>query len=340
MKNFRISHIIFLFICYHLSSCSIFKHNPCIVSSFVEKEFDKTAINQTICFETIDSYDMDFKNKMPLTIFGHLSFPEIKKEKYSAVILTHGAGGIRKYHQNYVDLFNDNGYVVFQIDHYTPRNIRYDKTFTKISGITFMIDAFSALKLLKSHPLINKIGYIGWSQGGVGPILSHFPEITKLINSNKFSFDAAIAIYPYCGFTFPDNFTTSTPLLMITGKKDMLTPEQACRNFYSKFFRGDGKIKHISLDEAHHGYDNPFLYFGFTIDTLPSLIITNDACTLTISEKGRIITMTKKDVSSTDTSNEFLKQCSKKGVEIKYNEGAAKKTKKIILNFFKNNSFG
>ena len=163
-----------------------------------------------------------------------------------------------------------------------------------------MIDAFHALRLLKSHPLIDKIGYIGWSQGGVGPILSHFPHVTEFINGNRFKFDAAVSIYPYCGFTFPDNSLTGTPLLMITGQEDMLTPEQACRNLYSKFYASGGKINHLSLEDAHHGFDNPFLYFGLTIDRLPSLIVNNDACTLTISNDGRIITLTKKDVSTSE----------------------------------------
>ena len=337
MSNFKISYVFFVFICCFISSCSTIKHNPCIEKSLVKNQLNKSDVNQTICFDSIDSYDFELNNKPSLTIFGHLSFPEIKKDKYSAVILTHGAGGIRRYHQNYVNLLNNNGYVVLQIDHYTPRNIKYDKTFTKISGVTFMLDAFSALKLLRSHPLIDKIGYIGWSQGGVGPILSHFPDITKLINSNKFGFDAAIAIYPYCSFTFPDNFDTSTPLLMITGQEDMLTPEQWCKNLYLKFFRDDGKIKHLSLKDAHHGYDNPFLYFGFTLDRLPSLIVFNDDCTLTISKRGRLITMTQKDISNSETSSTLLSQCSKKGVTVKYNFEATQKTEETVLNFFKKN---
>ncbi len=339
MSNLKISYIFFFIIFSLFSSCASKKNNPCHNKSLIENRLIKTNTNQTICFDSIDSYDLDLKEKKSLTIFGHLTFPDVEKKKYSAIILTHGAGGIRRYHQNYIDLLNKNGYVVLQIDHYTPRNIRYDKTFTKVSGITFMIDAYKALELLKTHPMIDKIGYIGWSQGGVGPILSHFPHIVRFINSNKYEFDAAVSLYPYCGFTFPDETKTKMPLLIITGEEDMLTPEQACRNLYSKFFKGDGKIKHISIENAHHGYDNPFLYFGLTIDTLPSLVVTNNDCTLTVAKTGRIITLNNKDVSIPKTSAELLDQCSTRGVKVKYNSKARKKTEELIIDFFAKNQF-
>ena len=64
------------------------------------------------------------------------------------VIMTHGSGGKRRYHKN-IELLTDMGLVVFQMDHYGARKIKYDKTFSKVSGITFMNDAYAALKILK-----------------------------------------------------------------------------------------------------------------------------------------------------------------------------------------------
>ena len=37
---------------------------------------------------------------------------------------------------------------------------------------------------------------------------------------------------------------------MITGADDDLTPEAACRNLYSKFFRNDNKLEFISIENA------------------------------------------------------------------------------------------
>jgi dienelactone hydrolase len=229
----------------------------------------------------------------------------------------------------------NNGYVVFQIDHYLGRDIKYDKTFSKVSGITFMNDSFKALELIKTHPKINKVFYIGWSQGGVGPILSHFSQATDLINSGASLFDASIAIYPYCGFTFNKLTKTNNPLLILTGRDDDLTPEQACINIYKKFSKNENKLKHISLEGDRHGYDNPFLFFGFTFDKLPSLHIINDECTLTISSIGEMRTISKKKVSGPKESAELLDRCSTKGVSVKYSPYATEKTYIEIIEFLK-----
>ena len=320
----------FLFI----TGCSNTKINPCNgdtkVYSNISMETDKK-----ICFKSIDSYDLNYKNKPEIIIYGNLIFPKTKKDKYNAVILSHGSGGLRKYHDRYVDLLTNNGYVVFQIDHYLSRNIKYDKTFSKVSGITFMNDSFKALELIKTHPAINKVFYIGWSQGGVGPILSHFSQATDLVNSGASLFDASIAIYPYCGFTFNKSAKTNNPLLILTGRDDDLTPEQACINIYKKFSTNENKIKHISLKGARHGYDNPFLFFGFTFDNLPSLHVINDECTLTISNIGEMRTISNKKVSGPKESAELLDKCSTKGVSVKYSPYATEKTYVEIIEFLK-----
>ena len=311
------------------------KTNPCLEKNKVYETLNLKK-NATVCFNTIDSYDLDYKGKDALTIYGKITFPPIKKKKYDAVILSHGSGGIRKYHNNYIQLLNNNGYVVFQIDHYLSRKIKYDKTFSKVSGITFMNDAYKALELLKTHPEINKIAYIGWSQGGVGPILSHFSFVSDFINNGKHIFDASIAIYPYCGFTFPKDSITQTPLLILTGKDDDLTPEAACINLFDKFSKNK-KIKHISLENARHGYDNPFLYFGMTFDNLPSLHIISNDCTLTISESGKIMTLSGKLIHGPKESSAILDECSTKGVKVKYNSKAREDTNEYILDFLKEN---
>ena len=320
----------FLFI----AGCSNPKINPCNSDTQVYSNINM-EMDQKICFKSIDSYDLNYEGKPEIIIYGNLIFPKIKKDKYNAVILSHGSGGLRKYHDSYVELLTNSGYVVFQIDHYLSRNIKYDKTFSKVSGITFMNDSFKALELIKTHPKINKVAYIGWSQGGVGPILSHFSQATNLINNSTNLFDASIAIYPYCGFTFNKIAKTNNPLLILTGRDDDLTPEQACINIYEKFSKNKKKIKHVSLEGAKHGYDNPFLFFGFTFDKLPSLHIINDECTLTISSIGEMRTLSHEKVSGPKESAALLDKCSTKGVSVKYSPSATEKTYVEIIKFLK-----
>lgn len=314
-----------------ITSCSKQISDPC------EGKKPQTSLklesNVLICFQSTDSYDLNYANKKVITINGELFLPEIKQDYYNAVIMTHGSGGKRRYHEKYVELLTKNGMIVFQIDHYSARKIKYDKTFSKVSGITFMNDAYAALNILKSSSKINNVGYLGWSQGGVGPILSHFKFVNDLIPIDH-RFKAAVAIYPYCGFTFPGLSETETPLLIITGADDDLTPEAACRNLYSKFFKGDNKLELLSIDNARHGFDNPFLYFGLTFEKLPNLMIMNMDCTLTITNIGEIQNMNGTIINTPELSEYFLNKCSTKGVTVKYNSEATKITLDKVEEFF------
>ena len=312
-----------------LSGCAILRTDPCKLYE-VSSSLQSTR-NQTICFKTIDSYDLDYSEKRNINIYGKLFFPINEAKQYNAVILSHGSGGMRRYHKKYVDLLVSNGYVVFQLDHYMGRGIKYDKTFSKVSGITFMNDAYYALNLLRTHPAINKVAYVGWSQGGVGPILTHFDDIAMRLTKN--SFDASVAIYPYCGFTLNEDAATSTPLLMITGGSDDLTPEQSCKNIYDKFRRDGEKIELISIPEARHGFDNPFLFFGITFDNLPSLNIINDKCTLTISEDGKIMNLLGDIIEGPIESEKLLLACSTPGVKVKYSRKATDITSEALISF-------
>ena len=75
-KNIFFLIIILLFV----SSCSKKISDPC------DSKSPQSSIGHStkniVCFETIDSYDLNYKNKKIITINGELFFPEIKKNKY------------------------------------------------------------------------------------------------------------------------------------------------------------------------------------------------------------------------------------------------------------------
>ena len=125
------SVLLFLFVALVVSSCSRSKKDPC---ENQEPQHTITTTDVLVCFESVDSYDLDYVNKEKIIINGKLYFPDIKKDTYNAVILTHGSGGKRRYHNQYIDVLTDLGLIVFQLDHYAARKIKYDKTFSKVSG--------------------------------------------------------------------------------------------------------------------------------------------------------------------------------------------------------------
>ena len=134
-----------------MASCSRKISDPC------ENTNPQTTIDVNsdaiVCFESIDSYDLNYTNKNKITINGELFLPEIKKEAYNAVIMTHGSAGKRRYHKKYIELLTDMGLVVFQIDHYAARKIKYDKT--KLSGQSQRIMDSSKMNQLGWDPKID-----------------------------------------------------------------------------------------------------------------------------------------------------------------------------------------
>ena len=112
-----------------MTSCSRKISDPC------ENVNPQTTIDvnseAVVCFESIDSYDLNYTNKKNITINGELFLPRVKREVYDAVIMTHGSGGKRRYHKKYVDLLTDSGLIVFQIDHYSQERSNMIKLFPK-----------------------------------------------------------------------------------------------------------------------------------------------------------------------------------------------------------------
>ena len=74
----------YLVLIFLLSGCAILRTDPCElyeVSSSL-----KTTNDQPICFETIDSYDLNYSGKRNINIYGKLFFPK-DKQKYAVVFL-------------------------------------------------------------------------------------------------------------------------------------------------------------------------------------------------------------------------------------------------------------
>lgn len=109
----------------------------------------------------------------PVNITGHLFLPAsvTEKGKAPAIILVHGSGGIYDAMLDYwPKQFNAAGYAVLALDSFGPRGVK--STAEDQSQVPFaadVADAFSALKLMASHPRIDasRIAVMGFSRGGI-----------------------------------------------------------------------------------------------------------------------------------------------------------------------------
>ena len=109
----------------------------------------------------------------PVNITGLLFLPAsaTEKDKVPAIILVLGSGGI---YEAMLDFwpkqFNGAGYAVLALDSFGPRGVK--STAEDQSQVPFaadVADAFSALKLMASHPRIDasRIAIMGFSRGGI-----------------------------------------------------------------------------------------------------------------------------------------------------------------------------
>ena len=131
-------------------------------------------------------------------ISGRLQFPA-KTGILPAVILTHGAGGVRESERGWAKELNRMGFAAFILDSFTYRGISGTGTGKQSLGTgSSIIDVFRALKLLRTHPRIDpsRIALMGLSRGGRVTLYASMTRFQKKWLSSDAFFVAYIAFYP------------------------------------------------------------------------------------------------------------------------------------------------
>jgi dienelactone hydrolase len=199
-----------------------------------------------------------------VNIVGHLFLPP-GNDKVPAVVLVHGSGGIYNAELDYwPKQFNAAGIAVFTLDMFGPRGVQ--STAEDQSQVPFpadVADAFAALRLLATHPRIDRqrIASMGFSRGGTATLRA---SVEKIIAAQKLPdglrYAAFIPTYAGgCAGIFrlvvrPGVFSKA-PILFIHGDADDYTPIGPCQDYADKIGKAGTPVEFVVIEGAQHKFD-------------------------------------------------------------------------------------
>tara|TARA_B100000686_G_C16695895_1_gene920482 strand:+ start:70 stop:1098 length:1029 start_codon:yes stop_codon:yes gene_type:complete len=320
--------IVLIFVVINLVGCGPYKAGP------VSINLNVNSIG-TLWFKSSDGYDLIAYTKSPsVTLEGVLSIP--KNHNGSAVIFSHGSGGVGNLHRNWRDFLEKYGFAVFLLDHFRPRNtINVLHSQVRVTEQQMAFDILKASALIQSHPLINseKIYHIGWSKGASAGLLAAFEKVQEMVFNGKTYTRIAgfIEFYPWCGIR--GKLKTTSPVMILHGTDDDYTPISLCEMLAEDIKKTGSDIRIKRFKGAAHGFDN----WHKNWKTSDSLTVrkSSDDCTLKIDPATLDIRSLngKWSVDTYENRKAFLTNCAETGVTTGGSPEYESRTKKIILNF-------
>jgi len=211
---------------------------------------------------------------------AYLSRPEGDAPR-PALVLMHGCSGLVNSKGRIMGLYRAwmralvvQGYTVLAVDSATPRG--FGQTCSAGPARLTMWrdrprDAYAALQYLQGQPFVqgDRIGLMGWSQGGGVVLLSINDKSIGRPAALAHEFRTAVSFYPgACSdklqskpFTQvePQSWTTEVPLLVLSGEADTWTPFPPCEAFLASAKARGNPVEVKSYPQAVHAFDAPNL---------------------------------------------------------------------------------
>jgi dienelactone hydrolase len=201
----------------------------------------------------------------PARIAGELRLPG-DLERYPAVILIHGSGGVTANVDRWARELHAIGVAAFIVDCFTGRGVAETVTDqTRLGALTMIIDAYRALDHLAEHRNIdpNRIALMGFSKGGFATIYAAMTRFQKMYGPTKAKFAAYIPFYPACSTRYlEDETTVDAPIRIFHGSADDYVPVDPCRKYVARLRAAGRNVELTEFPGAHHVFDNP-LYMPF-----------------------------------------------------------------------------
>ena len=196
--------------------------------------------------------------------------------RHPAIVGLHGCSGmfsratgaIAPIYREWAAELNRQGYVFVLVDSFRPRNAN---ELCSMQGFDLELyrtrpkDAYGALSYLRAQPFVrgDRIGLIGWSQGGGATLFSiGNRSLGRPASLPQGDFRAAVAFYPgSCNLERqPSDWTSRIPLLVLMGAEDVWTPAAPCKTFLDASIARGAPIETQIYPGAYHGFDAPNQY--------------------------------------------------------------------------------
>jgi dienelactone hydrolase len=198
-----------------------------------------------------------------------------------AVVLMHGCSGLlnpqgrmRALYRAWMRALFAKGYDVLTVDSASSRG--FGQTCTRGPQRITMLrdrpkDAYAALGYLQAQPQVaaGRIALMGWSQGGATVLLSINDKSIGRPAALKQDFKTAVAFYPgACSEQLqskpwtevaPQSWTTTVPLLVLSGAADNWTPLPPCEAFIMAAKARGNPVELKIYPNALHAFDAPNL---------------------------------------------------------------------------------
>jgi len=180
-----------------------------------------------------------------------------------AIVILHGSGGIAEGREfEYAKLFAQNGIASLVVDYYSSRGVTADTPYVMKTMITtevdIMSDAYSALKVLGTHPAIDaaRIGVTGYSYGGMATRYVLDDRLKNIMAPDVPPFALHMDIYGPCHQTLGHTGTTGAPYLAIQGDADNTIDTELCQVVYKDLEAGGSTVESHVIAGAGHGWEN------------------------------------------------------------------------------------
>lgn len=226
--------------------------------------------------ETVNFASLDGKTNLT----AHLSRPEGDAPR-PALVLMHGCSGLLNARGQILPIYRAwmralvvQGYAVLTVDSASSRG--FGQTCSPSPDRITMWrnrpkDAYAALQYLQAQPFVqaDRIGLMGWSQGGGAVLLSINDKSIGRPADLAHDFKAAISFYPgACSERLqskpytqvePESWSTQVPLLVLSGEADTWTPFPPCEAFIAGAKARGNPVEMKSYPSAVHAFDAPNL---------------------------------------------------------------------------------